>query len=102
MNWLKGLGVSVKVAAVALLMALSVMAYQREKGKVKKWQQTALDVKNKEVNTGTMTAKAANTQAKLHNNKAKDIKKKAVAHAENMGGQDEDVNSILDQFRSSS
>ncbi len=102
MNWLKDLGISVKVAVVAFLMALTVMAYQREKGKVKKWQQTAIDVEDKNVNTGTMTAKAANSQAKLADNRAKEIKKKAKAHVKNMGGQDEDVKTILNQFRSSS
>ena len=102
MTWLKGLGISAKVAVGAFLMALTVMAYQREKGKVKKWQQTAIDVEDKNVETGTTTAKAANTQAKLHDNKAKDIKKKAKAQAKQMGGHDEDVSSVLDQFRNSS
>ena len=102
MNWLKGLGISVKVAVGAFLMALTVMAYQREKGKVRKWQQTAIDVENENVNTGTTTAKAANTQANLHDNQAKIIKKRAKAHIKSMGGQDEDVKSILSQFRSSS
>jgi len=102
MNWLKGLGISVKVAIGALLMALSVMAYQRQVGEKKKWQQTAIDVENKNVETGTMTAKAANSQAKLADNRAKEIKKKAVAHAENMGGHDESISSIMDQFKSSS
>ena len=102
MNWIRGLGISVKVAIGAFLMALTVMAYQREKGKVRKWQQTAIDVESADVETGIMTAKAANTQAKLADTKAKEIKKKAKAHIKSMGGQDEDVKTILSQFRSSS
>lgn len=102
MNFLKGLGVSVKVAALAFLAVLAVMAAKRHKDTARKWQLTALDVKNEDVETGTMTAKAANSQAKLHNAKAKEIKKKAQERVESMGGADEDVKTILSQFRASS
>ncbi len=95
MNWLKGLGVSVKVAALAFLAVLAVMAAKRHKDNALKWQQTSVDVKNKDVDTGTMTAKAANSQAKLHNAKAKEIKKKAEDRITQMGDKDEDVADIL-------
>ena len=95
MNWLKGLGISIKVAALAFLAVLAVMAAKRHKDNARKWKLTALDVKNKDVETGTMTAKAANSQAKLHNAKAKEIKKKAEARITQMGEKDEDVSDIL-------
>ena len=79
MSWLKGLGISAKVAALAFLAVLAVMAAKRHKDNALKWQQTAIDVKNKDVDTGTMTAKAANSQARVHNARAKEVKKKADA-----------------------
>ena len=102
MNWLKGLGISIKVAIGALLMALSVMAYQRQKGAAEKWHDKAVDLETGKVRDATITAAAASTQAKFHDNKAKEIKQKAEAQAVTMGGKDEDVASILDQFSKSS
>lgn len=102
MNWLKGLGISLKVAVAALLMALAVMAAQRHKATSRKWEQKAVDVLNDDIETGALTVAAANTQAKLHDSKATEIKAKAEARAKDMGGHNEDVSSILDQFKSSS
>lgn len=102
MNWLKGLGLSVKVGVVALLAVMAVMAAQRQKASALKWQQKAVDVEDKNVETGTLTAAAANTKAKLHDAKSDEIKAKAVARIANIGDADEDVADILDQFRRSS
>lgn len=102
MNWLKGLGLSVKVGVVALLAVMAVMAAQRQKAAAQKWQQTAIDVEDDNVETGLQTAAAANTQAKLHDAKSDEIKAKAVARIKTMGDADEDVADILDQFRRSS
>jgi len=101
MSWLKGLGISVKVAVGALLMALAVMAAKRHKDQADKWRNNAVEIENGYVVKGIATAAAANTQAKIHDEKAKQIKVKAEAHAKNMGGKDEDISSILDQFRAS-
>ncbi len=102
MNWLKGLGISVKVAIGALLMAMAVMAAKRNKDIADKWRNTAVKIDQGYVVKGIKTASAANTQAKKHDEKAKQIKAMAEARAVKMGGQDEDVSSILDQFKSSS
>ncbi len=101
MNWLKGLGISVKVAIGALLMAMAVMAAKRHKDTADKWRNNAVEIENGYVIKGVETASAASTQAKLHDEKATAIKKKAEARASQMGGQDEDVRDILDQFRAS-
>jgi len=101
MNWLKGLGISVKVAVGALLMAMAVMAAKRHKDTADKWHNNAIEIENGYVVKGIETASAANTQAKIHDNKAHEINKKAKAHAVNMGGKNEDVADILDQFRAS-
>jgi len=95
MNWLKDLGISVKVAVTALLMAMAVMAAKRHKAEANKWKITAIDIKQGNVDKGTMTAKAANSQAKVHSAKAKEIKKKAEARITQMGEKDEDVADIL-------
>ncbi len=102
MNWLKGLGISVRVAIGALLMALAVMAAKRHKDTADKWRNNAVEIENGFVVKGIETAAQANTQAQIHDQKADRIKEKAEAHAKNMGGKDEDIGSILDQFRSSS
>jgi len=101
MQWLKGLGISVKVAVTALLMAMAVMAAKRHKDNADKWRNKAVEIENGYVVKGVETASAASTQAKVHDNKAHEINKKAKAHAVSMGGKDEDINSILDQFRAS-
>ena len=102
MNWLKGLGISVKVAALAFLAVLAVMAAKRQKASAKKWRDKALDIELGNIVKGTQTAAAASTQAKLHDNRGHEIAEKARARFKYMGGQDEDIASILDQFRSSS
>lgn len=102
MNWLKGLGVSLKIAVVALMAGLAIMAAQRQKAEARKWQQKAVDVEDKNVETGTLTAAAANSKAKLHDAKSDEIKAKAEARIADMGKQDEDIADILDQFRRSS
>ena len=101
MQWLKGLKISVKVAIGALLMAMAVMAAKRAKDNADKWRNNAVEIENGYVIKGVETAAAANTQAKIHDNKAHEINKKAKAYAEKMGGQNESVSSILDQFRAS-
>lgn len=95
MNWLRGLGISVKVAALAFLAVLAVMAAKRQKATAEKWHDKAVDIEMGNVIKGTTTARAASTQAKLHDNKAKDIKAKAEARIGQMGDQDEDVKSVL-------
>ena len=102
MNWLRGLGISVKVAIGALLMVLAIMSAKRHKDSADKWRNNAVEIENGFVVKGIETAAQANTQAKKHDTLAHEINKKAKAHAEKMGGKNEDVADILDQFRSSS
>lgn len=98
MNFLKGLGISVKVAALAFLAALAVMAAKRQKDSANKWKDKALDIELGRVDMGTTTAASASTQAKLHDNKAKEIKKKAEARIDAMGGKDDEIADILDSW----
>ena len=82
-------------------MEMAVMAAKRAKDNADKWRNNAVEIENGYVIKGVETAAAANTQAKIHDNKAHEINKKAKAYAANMGGNDEDISSILDQFRAS-
>ena len=101
MNWLKGFGISLKVALTAFLAALSVMAMKRQKATAEKWHDKAVDIELGRVEKGTQTAKAASTQAKLHDNRALEIKAKAEKRIDQMGSADEEVADIVDRWRSS-
>jgi len=98
MNWLRGLGISLKVAIGALLMTLAIMSARRAKDTADKWRNNAVEIENGYVIKGVETASAANTQAKIHDNKAKQIKAKAEARITEMAGKDEDVADILDRW----
>ena len=98
MNWLKGFGISVKVAIGALLMAMAVMAAKRHKDTADKWRNNAVEIENGFVIKGIETASAANTQAKIHDEKAKQIKAKAEARITQMGDKHEDVADILSRW----
>ena len=101
MLWLKCLSVSLKVAIGALLMTLAIMSAKRSKDLADKWRNNAVEIENGYVIKGVETAAAANTQAKIHDNKAHEINKKAKAYAATLGGKDEDSSYIIDQFRPS-
>ena len=100
MNWIRGLGISVKVAALAFLAVLAVMAAKRQKDIADQWKDKAVDIKLGQVVKGVATAKAANTQAMIHDSKARQIKKKAEARIDSMGGANEDISTLLDRWRS--
>lgn len=100
MSWFKDLGISAKVAGLAFLAALAVMAAKRQKGVADKWKDKATDIALGNVIKGTTTAKAANSQAKLHDARAKEIKKKAEAKIDKIGEQDEDVKDLIARWGS--
>ena len=70
MNWLRGLGISVKVAIGALLMTLAIMSANRSKDLADKWRHNAVEIENGYAIKGADTAAAANTHAKIHDEKA--------------------------------
>jgi len=105
-TWLSGLGISLKVAVVAFLGVMAVMAAKRQKTIADSWKDKAVDIELGNVKQGTMSAAAASTQAKFHQAKAKEIKAKAKARVKERGGKDEridkDISDVLAQFRTSS
>jgi len=95
MNWIRGLGISVKVAVSALLMVMALLAAKRAKDTADKWRNNAVEIENGYVIKGVETAAAANTQALVHDEKAKQIKAKAEIRITQMGNKHEDVADIL-------
>ena len=77
MKWIKGLGSSLWVGILAVGAAMAAFAAMRHKQTADKWRDKAVDIETGNVVKGVETAKAANTQAKLHDNKAKALEKKA-------------------------
>lgn len=105
-TWISGLGISIKVAVLAFLGVMAVMAAKRQRSIADKWKDTASDIALGNVVAGTQTAQAANAQAKIHDARAKEIKAKASARVAARGGKDEridaEISDILDLFRNSS
>jgi len=95
MNWLKGLGISVKVAALAFLAALAVMAAKRQRTIADKWKDKVIDIELGNVVKGVETAATASTQAKLHDANANEIRSKAETRITQMGDQDREISDIL-------
>jgi len=101
-SWLKTSWTALTVGILACLAIFAAASARRQKAIASKWQDKAVDIEVGLVKSGTLTAKAANTQAKLHNAKANEIRAKGVeARVKRIGEKDEDVASILDQFRTS-
>ncbi len=95
MNWLKGLGISVKVAALAFLAALAVMAAKYQKDRADKWVKRSEDEKEADVQAGTRKAQQSLTQAKLHENKAAKAKEAATKSIDAIGRSDETLAEIV-------
>lgn len=99
MNWLKGLGTSAKIAIGIFLAALAVMAAKRQEGIADKWKDKAVDIETGNVVKGVDTAKAALTQAKKHDAKARELQKKAKAIMDQTGKKDESTAVLLSRWK---
>lgn len=102
MNWLKSIWAASGTAVLAMLAVFAVASAQRQKRVADKWKDKALDIELGNVSRGTLTAKAANSQAKVHEQKAKERNKKALAHMKKAGENNAPVADVLDAFRRSS
>lgn len=102
MNWLKSVWAASGTAILAVLAIFAVMSAQRAKATAEKWQGKAVDIEKGNVVKGVNSAKAANSQAKVHEQKAKDRNEKAEARLKQIKESNEPVSSVLDQFRASS
>lgn len=101
MNWLKGLGSSIWIGILAVGMALAAMSAARSQTEAEKWRKTALDEKEKDVADSVGKAKAALSQAKLANNRAREKKEKARKKLDSIAVKDPEMSSVLSGWKSS-
>ena len=99
MSWLKAVWAPIAVAGLAVLAILAAMSAARQKAAAEKWRQKAVDIEEGNVSRGTLTAEAASTQAKLHDEKADERNKKAEARITQIAGKNESIESILDGWK---
>lgn len=101
MNWLKAAWAPLAAAGLAALAILAAMSAARQRATAAKWRDKAVAIEEGNVSRGTLTAEAANTQAKLHDQKAEKRNEKAAARITQIGAKNEDVADILDNWRKS-
>ena len=101
MNWLKGLGKSAWIAIGMFLAAMAVASAARQKGLANKWQQTAVDEKEKDVEDSIGKAKAALSQAKLANSRASEAKENARKKLDSIGRKDPELAAVVSGWKSS-
>jgi len=97
-TWLKAIWSSISVALLAALAVFAVASAQRQKTNARKWQDKAVDIESGKLKDATITAEAANTKAKLHDARARELKKKAEDRITQIGDKDEDVADLLDRW----
>lgn len=95
MTWLKTAWKAISAALLAALVVFAAASARGHKKKAEKWQAHAVNSEGEQVKKGVLTAKQAQTKAKLHKAKADEIKKKAEDRITAIGAKDEDVADIL-------
>lgn len=101
MKWLKAAWAPIAAAGLAALAILAAMSAARHKATAQKWRDKAVAIEEGNVVKGVETAKAANTQAALHDNKAKDRNAAAEARISQIGSKNEDIADILHNWSKS-
>jgi hypothetical protein len=99
MNWLKAAWAPIAAAGLAALAILAAMSAAKHKATAQKWRDKAVDIEEGNVSRGTLTAKAANSQAKLHDNKAKERNTAAKARITQIGAKNEPIADVLNNWR---
>ncbi len=104
MTWLKKAWATIAGSTIVLVLlaALGAALAAQSRKKARQWQDKSVDIEAGNVVKGIDSAKAANTQAKLHEAKADARKAKAEARIKKLGSQNEEMATILDNFRKSS
>ena len=99
MKWFKTIGSGLTVAALAFLAFLLAAKAGREKASAQKWKDQAVTDAEGDVEGATETAKAALSQAKLHDARAKEAAKKTKARLDQIGKRDENMADIVSSWR---
>lgn len=95
MTWIRTSWTAISAGFLVFLAIFAVASARRQKTIARKWQDKSVDIEQGRVTAGTLTAKAASSQAKLHDAKADEIKAKAEKRITQIGEKDEDVKDIL-------
>jgi len=95
MKWLKAAWAPIAAAGLAALAILAAMSAARHKAMAQKWKDKAGAIEEGHVVKGVETAKAANSQAKLHDNRADERNKAAMARITQIGEKNEPISDIL-------
>jgi len=101
MSWLKAAWAPVAALGLAALAILAVMSAARQRATAERWRDKAVSIEEGNVSRGTLTAAAANTQAKLHDNKAKERNDKAKARRAQIRKKNESIANIVDNWGTS-
>ena len=101
MNWLKTVWAASGTAILAALAVFAVVSAKNHKATAEKWQGKAVDEKEKNVSDSVNKAKAALSQAKLHNAKAGEAKEKARKKLDAIGKKDPELASVVSGWNSS-
>lgn len=100
MDWLKANWTSFLVAIGMFFAAMAVAKAGREKASANKWKERAVADAEADVEENIVSAKAALSQAKLHDAKAREAKEKARKRLDKIGERDEDMATIVSGWRS--
>ena len=101
MTWLKGMGGAILAAGAMFLAAMAVASAKRQHNSAQKWKDHAVEAAEADVANNLGSAKAALTQAKLHDARAKEAKERARVRLDNIGKRDDDISTIVSGWRSS-
>lgn len=98
MNWLKNISSAVWIGVLGFLAYMAVVQASKHKKTADKLKIVAED--EKIVNDNIKKANEALSQAKVADSKAKAAKKKAKQKIDKIGKSNEDISSILNNWRS--
>jgi len=99
MSWLKNISSGLVVAVLGFMAFMLAAKVSREKASAKKWKDRSIAVAEGEVDGDVQTARAALTQAKLHEAKAKEAAKRTKARLNQIGDRDESMADIVSSWR---
>lgn len=99
MNWFKTLRSGLVVAFLGFAAFMLAARVSREKASAQKWKDQAVADAEGEVEDAVVTAKAALSQAKLHDARAKEAAEKTKARLDKIGEQDASMADIVSSWR---
>lgn len=99
LTWIKSLGSGLIVAVLGLLAFMAAAKMSRHKATAKEWKDRAVAEAESDVQEDVDKAKASLSQAKLHDARAKEAKKKTKARLDAIGKRDENMADIVSSWR---